>query len=149
MIIFQLARVPGLAVKLNADEDGFTLEDNVKMYLLGLPNKLGPLGFIALHSVLESPEDIVDIKIGSFVPDSPVSYVSTPQAPRYTPATTAAVTPVGDLLSRKKAEMDLKAKQAAQSEQDLISTIISRRRRAVRIFQFESKSIFYTYSEAF
>jgi len=52
-MVFQLARVPGLAVKLNADEDGFTLEDNVKMYLLGLPNKLGPLGFIALHSVLE------------------------------------------------------------------------------------------------
>ena len=93
-------------------------------------------------SLFQSPEDIVDIKIGSFVPDSPVS---TPQAPRYTPATTAAVTPVGDLLSRKKAEMDLKVKQAAQSEQDLISTIISRRRRAVRIFQFESKSIFYTF----
>ena len=100
--------------------------------------------FCSDFSLFQSPEDIVDIKIGSFVPDSPVSSVSTPQAPRYTPATTAAVTPVGDLLSRKKAEMDLKAKQAAQSEQDLISTIISRRRRAVRIFQFESKSIFYT-----
>ena len=128
MMVQFLARVPGLAEKLNADEDGFTLEDNVRMYLLGLPNKLGPLGFIALHSVLESPEDIVDIKIGSFVPDSPVS---TPQAPKYIPATTAAVTPIGDLLTRKKAEMKLKAKQAAQSEQDLISTIISRRRRAI------------------
>merc|ERR1711970_1592828 len=32
--------------------------------LLGLPNKLGPLGFLALHSVLESDEsDIVDVKI--------------------------------------------------------------------------------------
>ena len=94
------------------------------------------LDLLLFTAFLKSPEDIVDIKIGSFVPDSPVSSVSTPQAPRYTPATTAAVTPVGDLLSRKKAEMDLKAKQAAQSEQDLISTIISRRRRAVRIFQF-------------
>jgi len=67
---------------------GFTLENNVKMYLLGLPNKLGPLGFIALHSVLKSPEDIVDIKIGSFVPNSPVI---THQAPRYIPATIADV----------------------------------------------------------
>ena len=34
-------------------EDEYSLEDNVKLYLLGLPNKLGPLGFLALHSVLE------------------------------------------------------------------------------------------------
>ena len=37
------------------------------MYLLGLPNKLGPLGYIALHHVLDSGDeeqghgDIVDV----------------------------------------------------------------------------------------
>ena len=59
------------------------------------PNKLGPLGFIALDSVLESPEDIVNIKVGRFVPNSPVS---THQAPRYIPAT------IADLISFLDAE---------------------------------------------
>ena len=41
-----------------------------QLYLLGLPNKLGPLGYIALHNVLEDEdegqkEEIVDIKIES------------------------------------------------------------------------------------
>ena len=142
-----LVRVPGLAAKMDADDDGFNLEDNVKMYLLGLPNKLGPLGFIALHSVLETPEDIVDIKIGNFVSDSTVATgqqttsSASQQAPRYTSSVnTAAVAPVGDLLSRKKAEMDLKAQMAVKaqmtanaqrSQQDVLSSTISRRRRAL------------------
>jgi hypothetical protein len=31
-----------------------------QMYLLGLPNKLGPLGYLALHHVLEDAEDEED-----------------------------------------------------------------------------------------
>ena len=45
-----------------------------QLYLLGLPNKLGPLGYIALHQVLEELEDaegdgeIVDIKVEPAAP---------------------------------------------------------------------------------
>jgi hypothetical protein len=133
-MMFQfLERVPGLAEKMSADEDGFSLEDNVRMYLLGLPNKLGPLGFVALHSVLEAPEDIVDVKIGSFVSESSAPS-SAEQAPRYTSTVdSAAVAPVGDLIARKKAAMDAAkiAASATQQEQDLVDSIISRRRRAL------------------
>merc|ERR1711931_30242 len=67
-----LSKVPEVEELVKGDGD-YTIEDNVKLYLLGLPNKLGPLGFLALHSVLESDaSDIVDVKIGSFVPNTPV-----------------------------------------------------------------------------
>merc|ERR1711970_1416405 len=67
-----LSKVPEVEELAKGDSD-YTIEDNVKLYLLGLPNKLGPLGFLALHSVLESDaSDIVDVKIGSFVPNTPV-----------------------------------------------------------------------------
>merc|ERR1711970_519531 len=48
-----LAEVPEIADKLDF-VDEYDLEDNIQLYLLGLPNKLGPLGYIALHHVLES-----------------------------------------------------------------------------------------------
>merc|ERR1711936_1458317 len=32
------------------------LMDHIQLYLLGLPNKLGPLGFLALHHVLTTEE---------------------------------------------------------------------------------------------
>merc|ERR1712037_114896 len=32
------------------------LMDHIQLYLLGLPNKLGPLGFLALHHVLTTDE---------------------------------------------------------------------------------------------
>merc|ERR1711973_307468 len=52
--------------KLQMAEDDYSLEDHCKLYLLGLPNKLGPLGFLALHSILESAgEAIVDVELGS------------------------------------------------------------------------------------
>jgi len=45
------------------------LSDNVKLYLLGLPNSLGPLGYIGLHSVLaEEEEEVVDVQY-EFVQD--------------------------------------------------------------------------------
>jgi len=41
-------------LELSAPKD---LMDNIQLYLLGLPNKLGPLGFMALHHVLEAEEE--------------------------------------------------------------------------------------------
>jgi len=58
-----LIQVPEVATKLELSHD-YDLLDNVQLYLLGLPNKLGPLGYIALHHVLEDDgEDgkVVDV----------------------------------------------------------------------------------------
>lgn len=41
-------------LELSAPKD---LMDNIQLYLLGLSNKLGPLGFMALHHVLEADEE--------------------------------------------------------------------------------------------
>merc|ERR1712243_350306 len=41
------------------------LMDHIQLYLLGLPNKLGPLGFLALHHVLTTEEvDVAASKVG-------------------------------------------------------------------------------------
>jgi len=47
-----LSQVPKLGKKLDFDTE-LDLMDNIQLYLLGLSNKLGPLGYIALHHVLE------------------------------------------------------------------------------------------------
>jgi len=123
MITKFLRRVPELEVKLELGEE--RLEDHVKLYLLGLPNKLGPLGFLGLHSILQDDEDIVDVKIEGFEPTKA--------------AGSSSVTPVGDLLTRK-----LKAQKAAASapkfepaapkpETDIVGEILERRRRAIRM----------------
>lgn len=61
-----LIKVPGVEEKLEM-KGNTDLMDNIQLYLLGLPNKLGPLGYIALHHVLEGDEpehgDIVDVVI--------------------------------------------------------------------------------------
>merc|ERR1712183_1151930 len=65
-----LSQVPDLATKLELESD-YDLLDNIQLYLLGLPNKLGPLGYIALHHVLEDEgEDgqIVDVVIEPVTP---------------------------------------------------------------------------------
>merc|ERR1712055_744228 len=51
-----LVLVPDMEKKLELDDD-YDLLDNIQLYLLGLPNKLGPLGYIALHHVLESESE--------------------------------------------------------------------------------------------
>ena len=84
-----MRRVPDLEEKLELGEE--SLEDHVKLYLLGLPNKLGPLGFLGLHSILQDDEDIVDVKIEGFEP---------------APAASSSVYPVGDAITRR-----LQAKQ--------------------------------------
>merc|ERR1719191_994296 len=59
-----LSQIPALATKLELEKE-YDLLDNVQLYLLGLPNKLGPLGYIALHHVLEGEEnhaEIVDVQ---------------------------------------------------------------------------------------
>merc|ERR1711909_158210 len=78
-----LNNIPELAQKLELKKE-YDLLDNVQLYLLGLPNKLGPLGYIALHSVLEELEDaeddgeIVDIKV------EPAATTTTTPAPETT-----------------------------------------------------------------
>merc|ERR1712228_176402 len=58
-----LVQVPEIATKLNLEKD-YDLLDNIQLYLLGLPNKIGPLGYIALHNALEGDdEDIVDVVV--------------------------------------------------------------------------------------
>merc|ERR1712058_41828 len=61
-----LIQVPELATKLELRKE-VDLLDNIQLYLLGLPNKLGPLGYIALKQVLEEIDEadgeIVDIKV--------------------------------------------------------------------------------------
>eukprot|EP00088_Acartia_fossae_P004820 TRINITY_DN12086_c0_g1_i1.p1 TRINITY_DN12086_c0_g1~~TRINITY_DN12086_c0_g1_i1.p1 ORF type:complete len:228 (-),score=61.62 TRINITY_DN12086_c0_g1_i1:197-880(-) len=54
-----LVKVPELEDKLEMKSE-HDLLDNVQLYLLGLPNKLGPLGYIALHHVLEGADEGVD-----------------------------------------------------------------------------------------
>jgi len=50
-----LVQVPDIDDKLKMSHKG-DLQDHIQLYLLGLPNKLGPLGYIALHHVLEEDE---------------------------------------------------------------------------------------------
>ena len=47
-----LSQVEGIDSKLELGEEQ-DLMDNIQMYLLGAPNKLGPLGFFGLQHVLE------------------------------------------------------------------------------------------------
>jgi len=51
-----LISVPKISenLKLTKETD---LQDHVQLYLLGLPNNLGPLGYVALHKVLEDEDD--------------------------------------------------------------------------------------------
>eukprot|EP00092_Neocalanus_flemingeri_P081146 GFUD01101289.1.p1 GENE.GFUD01101289.1~~GFUD01101289.1.p1 ORF type:complete len:148 (-),score=51.15 GFUD01101289.1:321-764(-) len=48
-----LSQVPELSAKLEFSSE-YDLRDNIQLYLLGLPNKLGPLGYFAMHHVLEA-----------------------------------------------------------------------------------------------
>lgn len=68
-----LLSIPDVSKMLNLQGDPYSLKDHIKLYLLGLPNKLGPLGFVALHSALFDDE-IVDVKVGEFVPSGKTSY---------------------------------------------------------------------------
>merc|ERR1719391_194217 len=133
-----LLKIPDVDTKLQLATDDYSLEDHCKLYLLGLPNKLGPLGFLALHSILESAgEAIVDVELGSFVADDQV------QGP-------TDVTPLGDLFSRKRRQLEAMAAKAASSDladlasssaaaegseedvdDDIVASILKRRRRSV------------------
>jgi len=59
-----LINVPNLKLKLEIVSNNDLL-DNIQLYLLGLPNKLGPLGYIALHHILDGESEgngeIVDV----------------------------------------------------------------------------------------
>ena len=51
-----LSQIEDLEDKLKLSDDS-DLSDNIRLYLLGLPNRLGPLGYVALHQVLEDESD--------------------------------------------------------------------------------------------
>ena len=58
-----LVQVPDIANKLSLEKE-YDLLDNIQLYLLGLPNKIGPLGYIALHNALvDDDEGIVDVVV--------------------------------------------------------------------------------------
>merc|ERR1712025_402355 len=79
-----LSQIPALATKLELEKE-YDLLDNVQLYLLGLPNKLGPLGYIALHQVLEELEEaegdgeIVDIKVEPATTTTPTTTSPPPE----------------------------------------------------------------------
>jgi len=58
-----LEKVPMLEEKLGMAPGSNELLDNVQLYLLGLPNKLGPLGYISLHHVLDGADEPEDVDI--------------------------------------------------------------------------------------
>jgi len=128
-----LRKVPEVERSLEEDSE-YSLDDHVKLYLLGLPNNLGPLGFFALHSVLQDEDDIVDVKITDFEP--------APEAAAEAAATTKTVEPVGDVIARKKRAKEEAAAAAAsaaapkpqvqyKAEDDIVAKIMERRRRAI------------------
>merc|ERR1719354_1088548 len=113
MMMKFLTKIPEIEKKLELDDDEYSLEDHSKLYLLGLPNKLGPLGFLALHSILESVgEAIADIQIGEFVPEGN----SDEPADEDAAATGDALTPLGDLFTRKWREVESKASMMKAAE---------------------------------
>merc|ERR1719309_1953475 len=58
-----LVQVPDIANKLSLEKE-YDILDNIQLYLLGLPNKIGPLGYIALHNALEDDDEgIVDVVV--------------------------------------------------------------------------------------
>merc|ERR1711887_237934 len=124
-----LLKIPDVDTKLQLDEDDYSLEDHCKLYLL------------ALHSILESAgEAIVDVELGSFVADDEV------QGP-------TDVTPLGDLFSRKRRQLEAMAAKAAAADEearsarseeaaegsedvddDIVASILKRRRRSVSLY---------------
>merc|ERR1719452_51352 len=81
-----LSLVPDLGEKLDFATE-YDLMDNIHLYLLGLENKLGPLGYIALHHVLEDGEQdgqIVDVII------EPISTKAAPVDAKVSPVSTKA-----------------------------------------------------------
>merc|ERR1711915_967398 len=119
-----LRKVPDVE-RVGVGEDAYSVEDNAKLYLLGLPNKLGPLGFLALHSVLETDEsNIVDVKVGEFKPANANK--------------DGSVVSLGDDLTRRKAAAasatapaDTTSKSGdAEKSGDLVADILARRRRS-------------------
>jgi len=59
-----LVQVPDIEIRLEMKKP-HDLMDHVQLYLLGLPNKLGPLGFLALHHVLTEEEEADVVKVNA------------------------------------------------------------------------------------
>merc|ERR1712243_127063 len=87
-----LKKVPDVE-RVVVGEEEYSIADNVKLYLLGLPNKLGPLGFVGLHRVLN--ENVED------------------ESAMGPAAEEGSVQTVGDLMARVKAQTAKSAAGAA------------------------------------
>jgi len=96
-----LIQVPRIYQKLELSEEA-DLEDNIQLYLLGLPNKLGPLGYIALHNVLEDEDDDHHEDV--------VAPVSAPAPPTAAPTVAAVQTQSKPVTFRRRRESNIPAK---------------------------------------
>eukprot|EP00092_Neocalanus_flemingeri_P095552 GFUD01121573.1.p1 GENE.GFUD01121573.1~~GFUD01121573.1.p1 ORF type:complete len:221 (-),score=49.58 GFUD01121573.1:198-821(-) len=100
-----LSQVPELATKLEFTSE-YDLLDNIQLYLLGLPNKLGPLGYIALHHVLEDDEDgdgqIVDVVVEPIIPTMEKEIEVQDKVPTYRRKRSSPLTQV--LRARREAQ---------------------------------------------
>jgi len=108
-----LKKIPDIEDKLDLEEDEYTLEDHCKLYLLGLPNKLGPMGFLALHSILESAGEAVSVEIGEFEPSADTDGEADVEEAN---EEEASLTPLGDLFTRKRREIEEKAAMTKAAE---------------------------------
>jgi len=59
-----LENVPDIAESLEFTA-ATDLQDHIQLYLLGLPNNLGPLGYITLHKVLEDVDDEPEVVVST------------------------------------------------------------------------------------
>jgi len=59
-----LENVPDIAESLEFTA-ATDLQDHIQLYLLGLPNNLGPLGYITLHKVLEDVDDEPEVVVSA------------------------------------------------------------------------------------
>jgi len=109
-----LKKIPDIDGKLELEGDEYTLEDHCKLYLLGLPNKLGPLGFLALHSILESAGEAVSVEIGDFEPSVATDDEADVEVAK---EEEASLTPLGDLFTRKRREIEMAAINKAAAMQ--------------------------------
>jgi len=113
-----LNQVPEIGEKLDFDDE-YDLLDNIQLYLLGLPNKLGPLGYIALHHVLEDEAEegeVVDVVIEPVIPVSSVA---------------PTVMPVSSVAPKVMEKMEVMEKMVSSTQAPRVASqpIALRRRR--------------------
>jgi len=102
-----LVKIPNLRLKLEIASDNDLL-DNIQLYLLGLPNKLGPLGYIALHHILDGESEgngeIVDVIVDT---DSIIdNYIEKPYDAPYKPYVDVQLEDIAPTFRRKRSSIE-------------------------------------------